>query len=237
MNKKINILLGVILVLFLTSLNMVAADGLSIQLKRTNPGVANVKSAELIFDVVQTDLTSFLEGFLLCRSPDDVTISSTLGIGSGSGAQYVSPMFKMNKGPSQKFISMTIDSSIEGDMRTGCIIKYIPFKTQEITTEYFDNESNTTKIISETKKTYIRMNGELIDVAEDNDYREIRLDKTVPFVKKQTGVDTSCPEGQTTCNSDEVVVSMKKNWFIFAFGCLVVLLVFSLIFMLGRSSK
>src|SRR3990172_7315373 len=95
----------------------VAADGLSVQLKRTNPGIASVKSAELIFDLVNTDFGYQAEGFLLCRSPDDVTISSALGAGAGSGAQYISPKFEINKGPSQKYMSLVIDSDVEGDMR------------------------------------------------------------------------------------------------------------------------
>ncbi|MBD3248520.1 hypothetical protein GF336_00560, partial [Candidatus Woesearchaeota archaeon] len=82
----------------------VYAEGLSLQLKRTNPGIAGEKSAEIIFDVVNTDMTHELEGFIWCRSPDDVAISSTMGAASGSGAQYVSQKFFMDEGPSQKAI-------------------------------------------------------------------------------------------------------------------------------------
>jgi hypothetical protein len=216
---------------------VVLADGLSVQLKRTNPGIAGVKSAELIFDVVNMDLGNEIEGFLLCRSSDDVRISSTLGVGSGSGAQYVSPKFEMDKGPSQKSMSIVLDSETKGDMTTGCILKYIPFKTETKYIETYNNETNQTETKEETVTIYLKMNLETITNPLDRDYREIRLDKTVPFVEKQNNVDVSCPKGQTTCTSDDVEISIKKNWFMYGFIVLVVFITLAAIFMLGKGSR
>ena len=50
-NKTIMPLVVAVLVLTL-SVGLVIADGLSIQLKRTNPGIVGEKSAEIIFDIV-----------------------------------------------------------------------------------------------------------------------------------------------------------------------------------------
>jgi hypothetical protein len=214
----------------------IAADGLSVQLKRTNPGIANTKSAELIFDIVNMDFGYQVEGFLLCRSPDDVTVSSSLGAGSGSGAQYISPKFEINNGPSQKYLSLVIDSEIEGDMRTGCILKYIPFtETVVVTGSYFDELANQTLNSTKATRTYQLMNGATTTTPEDRDYRELRLDKTVPFAKKQMGVSASCPDGQTTCTSDEIVVS--KDWFMYGFIALLVLVILGVAYLLGRGSK
>jgi len=102
-------------------------DEVSIQLKRTSPGIAGKEAAEIIFDVVNTDMTHKLEGFLLCRSPDDVTTSSSLGTGEGSGAQYVSPLFTLGEGPSQTAISLVLDSDWPGKKTISCSIKYIQF--------------------------------------------------------------------------------------------------------------
>ena len=178
--KKIWIVFALTLLMLVQG---VLADGLSVQLKRTNPGIVDIKSAELIFDVVNMDLNNELEGFLLCRSPDDVTISSTLGVGSGSGAQYISPKFEMNEGPSQKSISLTIDSEIEGDMRSGCILKYVPFHKETKVTEVYDNITNVTIINEDTQKVFQKMNGATTLNPLDKDYRELRLDKNIPFVK------------------------------------------------------
>ncbi len=157
----------------------------SVQIKRTNPGIANTKSAEIIFDLVNTDMTHQMEGFIFCRSPDDAVVSSTLGAGSGSGAQYVSPKFTIGVGPDQEYMTLTLDADTAGDKRTGCIIKYIPFK-EEITPETaaeLDEEGNeiTAAVPAVTKRLFQKMNGEYIESATDNDYREIRLDKSVPF--------------------------------------------------------
>ena len=215
----------------------VLADGLSVQLKRTNPGIAHTKSAELIFDVVNMDFGNELEGFLLCRSPDDVTISSTLGVGSGSGAQYISPKFEMNKGPSQKSISLTIDSEIVGDMRSGCILKYIPFTREIKLTQSYDNATNITTTNKKTVRTFMKMNGETTSKVLDRDYRELRLDKNIPFVKYQPGIDVNCPEGQTNCKTDEVEVDFKSTFFMYGFISLAVLIGLAAIFLLGRGSR
>jgi len=212
----------------------VLADGLSVQLKRTNPGIVNTRSAELIFDIVNTDINHELEGFLLCKSPDDVTVGSTLGVGSGSGAQYISPKFEINKGPSQKSISLTIDSAIEGDMRTGCILKYIPFIPEIENVETYDEGTNSTILTERIIRVYSMMNGETIEKPMDRDYRELRLDKSVPFVKVNRISDAACPEGQSNCSVDDVVVKFNKNWFIYGFFGLFVMLLAFVFFTSGR---
>lgn len=226
-----------IALMLLLLVQVVAADGLSLQLKRTNPGIAGTKSAELIFDVVNTDLSTELEGFLLCKSPDDVTISSTLGVGSGSGAQYISPKFVMDKGPSQKAISIVLESEIKGDMRTGCILKYIPFTTETTETEIYDNTTNQTETQTSVKKQYIKMNGEIIDTAQDKDYRELRLDKTVPFVEKQSGVDVSCEEGQTHCKAEDVKITGKGDYWLYGIIGALLLLAFAVVYLIGKTKR
>lgn len=315
MKKKIIWNLCVVLVLSVFLASNVLAAGLSVQLKRTNPGVANGKSAELIFDVVNTDMTHKVEGFLWCMSPDDTVVSSSLGAGTGSGAQYVSPIFTMDSGPYQKSMSLTLESDTPGDKRTGCTIKYIPYKetsttgTQEIpinfagavdkngkTIEGFvvtlmgyvagvpatentteqkasvkikvdttskDIEVGSTGIIEgltinvinanensadvkitgkksaevtgTSSKQYLKMNGEYITTATDADYRELRLDKTVPFVEGMS--NPKCPEGKTSCNSNEVTDiggTGIPTWAIIVGIIVIVLLVF---YLWGRSSR
>jgi hypothetical protein len=125
MNKKIVVVFLVIALMFVSS---VCASGLSVQLKRTNPGIAGEKSAELIFDVVNTDFDHMVEGFIWCKSPDDAVISSTLGVGSGSGAQYISPKFTLDYGPSQQAMSIVLEADSVGDKNTGCTVKYASYK-------------------------------------------------------------------------------------------------------------
>lgn len=185
MNKKA---VFAFLAVALLMMSTVYADGLSIQIKRTNPGIAKEKSAEIIFDVVNTDMTHKVEGFIFCRSPDDAVVSSSLGVGSGSGAQYISPKFEIETGPAQKAMTLTLDADVAGDKRTGCIIKYIPFKEEEVeeevtttTTDEEGNEVTETRMEASMERSFLKLNGDYIDSATDNDYREIRLDKSVPF--------------------------------------------------------
>ncbi len=192
--------LGAFLVVALILASSVLAD-VSIQLKRTNPGIAGEKSAEIIFDVVNTDMGNKMEGFLLCRSPDDAVVSSSLGAGIGSGAQYVSPRFVMDVGPSQKAMSLTIDADSPGEKRSGCILKYIPFKvtmkeTKEMKeVEVEDPETGEVSTVEQEQtveveeKQFLKMNGEFVDEVIDADYRELRLDKSVNFEPKPGAAD------------------------------------------------
>ena len=284
---------GAALVMMLLFSSVAFAEGaMSVQMKRTNPGIAGEKSAELIFDIVNTDMTHQIEGFILCRSPDDAVVSSSLGAASGSGAQYISPKFVIDEGPSQKAISLTLDADSPGDKRASCQVKYIPYKetlgdsttntepvtytgdvgttesvisgykvtllsyveaieAQEATDETDAVEAELAKVtidvdgtdeeievgssetigaltitvsdasataatvdITGTKtvtvpgtsvKQFLKMNGEYIgkDTLTDNAYRELRLDKTLPFVAKgQTPGD--CPDGKTTCSTSDL---------------------------------
>ncbi len=222
--KKIIILLLAILLI-----NNVFAAELSTQLKRTNPGIAGTKPAELIFDVVNIDTEHKLTAFLLCRSPDDAVVSSSLGAASGSGAQYISERFTMDTAPFQKSISLTVNSDTAGDRRTGCIIKYIPFK------ETTKTEGNVTT----TSKQYLKLNGDYISETElkDDYYRELRLDKTVPFVKSMS--NPACPEGKgTTCTANDVIdlgaAGSIPTWAIIVGVVLIVLLV---AYLLGKTSR
>jgi len=253
----------VLAVLSLMMLSTASAQ-LSVQLKRTNPGIAKEKSAELIFDIVNTNLGHEMEGFLWCKSPDDAIVTSTYGVGMGSGAQYVSPKFVMDVGPSQEAMTITIEADTAGDKRTGCYVKYIPFKvneveeivTEEVTTTepVLDDEGNPTvdadgvavteevtttvdKTVTSEVRQYLKMNGDYIDSAEDRDYREIRLDKTVPF-SSPGAVEPACPEGKTHCASSELIDlgdagKIPKVWLLV--GALVIVLL--VVFLLGKTSR
>jgi hypothetical protein len=112
-----------------------------------------------------------LEGFLLCKSPDDAVISSTMGAGSGSGAQYVSPRFIIDAGPSQKSITITLDSDTPGEKKAECVIKYAFFKEAAVE--------------NRTVRKYIKSDGSFTTEKQDSLFKEIRLDKTVLF-KEET---------------------------------------------------
>lgn len=222
--RKTIILAFIVLIL----IGSVLAADLSTQLKRTNPGIAGTKPAELIFDVVNIDTEHKTTAFLLCRSPDDAVVSSSLGAAAGSGAQYISERFTMDTAPFQKSITLTVNSDTPGDRRTGCIIKYIPFKE---TTKTEDNKTMTTK-------QYLKLNGDYISETElkDDYYRELRLDKTVPFVKGMS--DPKCPEGQATCTANDIIDlgagGSIPTWAIVVGVVIIVLLV---AYLLGRTSR
>ncbi len=166
----------------------------ALQIKRTNPGIAKYKSAEIIFDAVNTKLEHFAEGFLVCISPDGATVSSSLGAGVGPGGQYVSPIFVMDTGPSQKAMSVTVDSDTTGDKRTDCKLKYIHFKKENTTND----------------KLYLKMNGEYSNSPGDSDYREIRMMKTVSFIElNQTGCTDT--DGNNKFTKGQVVFNGKTT--------------------------
>lgn len=175
----------ILVIVSLLALSAVSAQ-LSVQLKRTNPGIAGVKNAELIFDVVNTDFTHEIEGFLWCQSPDDAVVSSSYGAGSGSGAQYVSPKFMMDVGPSQEAMTITLDADSPGDKSAGCSIKYIPFRMTE-----------------EGVKEYLTIGEEYAETVVDADYRVEYLDKTLPFARSCV-VDLSCPGGAAHCSWEDL---------------------------------
>jgi len=204
MNKKI-----ILTILFLIILvQTVSAEGLSVQLKRTNPGIAKIKPAELIYDIVNTDMTHQIEGFIWCRSPDDIKVSSTQGFASGSGAQYISPKFYMDEGPSQRAVYLTIESDYEGDFSTGCTFKYAPYK-----------EINGAVL-------YQKMNGVYTSEKSDDIFRELRLDKTVPFVSSEIEGDIYCSSAH--CSKEDLTINKipKSNALLWGFvGILAVLAV------------
>ena len=190
----------------------VLAEGdISMQLKSVTPGTAGAKSAEIIFDVVNTDQTLKIEGFLWCSTPDNTVVSSSLGAGSGA-AQYVSPKFTLDKGPSQKSIELTLDSSFAGTYDAKCHIKYIPFKATVTGT---GNETVTTK-------SYLKMNGEYLTEAEltDSDYRILRLDNMLE-IKEESAA--------TALN----LQWLQDNWLIVA----IIVIVIAIAYIGGKTAR
>ncbi|MBL7101062.1 MAG: hypothetical protein ISS23_03855 [Nanoarchaeota archaeon] len=318
--KKLTILLVMaMLAIFLAG--TVFAATLSIQLKRTNPGIAGKKSATLIYDVVNMDTEHMMKGFIVCQSPDDARVTSSYGAGTGTGAQYVSPFITMDKGPYQSSMTLTLDADSTGDKNAGCIFKYIPYKeviegketvkepidwtgpidatgkdvhgflmtiteytaaveddpeTDEIETttakakikvddEVKDMEIGSTAKIKgldvtlnsatdgsaeitvegektitvsgESKKIYLKMNGEYITELRDMYYRELRLDKSVPFIADMTDPQCPDPTDPNGCRASEVVDvgGMKIPLWAIIVGALVVILLVA--YLLGKTSR
>jgi hypothetical protein len=320
MNKKSVFVFLIVALLFVGT---VSASGLSVQLKRTNPGIVGEKSAELIFDVVNTDFDHKVDGFIWCKSPDDAVISSTLGVGSGSGAQYVSPKFSIDYGPSQKAMSVVLEADSPGDKNTGCTVKYAPYKemgtgtsavkeqisyegtiglfptdvsgykvslvsytpaidaTEEgvavkaqpakvkLTVNDIPKEMElgstvkisdlTVYVLSATEKSadvkitgekvttesgtvsklYQKMNGQYTSSLTDDQYREIRLDKTVPFVTASDGAVVKCPEGKSNCKSSEVDIKAAGFFGIPIWGYIlgIFLIVVAIFYLFGKTSR
>jgi len=311
--------LAILLVMIVLLVGSVSAATLSIQLKRTNPGIAGKQSSTLIYDVVNMDTEHMMKGFIVCMSPDDARVTSSYGAGTGTGAQYVSPFITMDKGPYQSSMTLTIDADSVGDKNAGCIFKYIPYKevtegketvkepiewtgaidatgkdvhgflmtiteytaaveddpeTDEVETvtakakikvddEVKDMEigqtatvkglevtlnsaaegsaevtvvgEKTITVSGESTKIYLKMNGEYITELKDMYYRELRLDKSVPFVADMSNPE--CPEGQEHCKSSEVIDigGMKiPTWAIIVGALLVILLI---AYLLGKTSR
>ncbi len=317
--KKLLVLLAMIVLL----VGSVYAATLSVQLKRTNPGIAGKKSATLIYDVVNMDTEHLMKGFIVCQSPDDARVTSSYGAGTGTGAQYVSPFITMDKGPYQSSMTLTIDADSIGDKNAGCIFKYIPYKEvsegsketvkepvkwtgtvdtngkdvsgflvsiTEFTEAVADDAATTdvdetkaakakikvneevkdievgskatikglevtlnsaeegsaevsvigektVEVSGESKQIYLKMNGEYVSELKDMYYRELRLDKSVPFVADMS--DPACPDptSATGCKASEVidVGGMKIPTWAIIVGALVVILLIA--YLLGKSSR
>lgn len=206
-----NFLIFVLLIILLSTFG--SAAGLSVNLKRTNPGIAGIKPSEIIFDIVNTDIDHKIEGFILCRSPDDVTMSSTLGLASGSGSQYISPLFNIDSAPSQKSVYFLIESNYPRDYTTDCILKYIPYRL----------ENNNT--------VYLKMNLDYTTSVKDSDYRQLRLNKNIPMIgAKDSYISAYCPRGKSTCTAEEVIISTyhEQNY---VFRNLTIMLIILICFM------
>jgi hypothetical protein len=211
-----------IVLLFLILFTSLVFAAPSVTIKRTNPGIAGEKAAEIIYDVINIDTDHSLEGFIWCRSSDDIRIASVMGVASGSGAQYAGPKFEMEPGPSQKAIYITIESDIAGDYLTGCTLKYAPFK-----------------IINGTR-CYQKQNLEYSCERVDSVFREITLDKTVPFVNSGTTGDVYCPIGNSDCKLSNVIINTindesKSNTLTIILILIVIILV-SMVFYLIRKN-
>lgn len=189
-----------------------AAGPLSTQFKKMTPGTAGLKSAEIVYDVVNTDMTHKIKGFMWCQTPDETFISSSYGAATG-GAQYVSPMFEMDKGPTQETIELTLDSAKPGEYNAKCRIKYLPFK-EEV-------EGDTVKI------SYLKTNGEYTASPNDSDYMELRLDKH--FVIESAPVkSTGFTIGGIKINPEDPTI-----WIFGAIGVLAM----AIAFLAGRATR
>lgn len=133
----------------------------SVVLKRSSSGIVDVRPVELIFDVVNTDFDNELEGFLLCEIPDDTTVESSVGSASGWGAQYVSERFVIDSAPSQKGITVTLNSKKYGKYEMNCKIKYTIINKE-------GNKYNFNSCVFEEQTT-------------DENYNSIIIDKKVQF--------------------------------------------------------
>jgi len=194
-------LFSILAVVSLFLMPVLAEGDVSLQFKSSTPGIAGEKSAEIIFDVVNTDLTHKIEGFLWCQTPDNTVVSSSLGAGAGSGAQYISPIITMNEGPSQKSITLTLDTAYEGTYDAKCYIKYIPY------------------LLSNTTKSFLKMNGVYTETVTDSDYRLLRLDNLIEIRGASKSLDL--PEW------------LQDNWII----AVIILLVIAIAYIGGKASK
>lgn len=193
-----------------------AASGLSVQFKSSTPGVAGEQSAEIIYDIVNTDMTHKIKGFMWCQSPDNTVVSSSYGASSGSGAQYVSPMFTIDVGPSQQSIALTLSAAKQGTYDAKCYVKYIPLK-EEIVGEA-------------TVISYLKMNGEYIANPADGDYRELRLDKYFEIEAKPFVINWEAITGNAT------VEELAKNPLTWVIGIGVIAVVV-IAYLSGKASR
>ncbi len=167
------------------------AETISAQLKSMK---VEGNKAVLIYDIVNMDTQHYVEGFLLCKTPDDLIVSSSLGAAAGSGAQYVSSKFTIKPGPAQKSIELYVESTTPGRKYLECMIKYIPFRQEEIV------EGNRTVV----KRYYLLMNGEETEDVSDSDYRVLNLNEVIDFKAGSSAV----PSNETTSQQEGV----SFNW-------------------------
>ena len=202
------ILLWPVIALLLVSISL---GQLSVELVETHPGIAAEQSGELLFDNKNTDVTHEIEGFLLCRSPDDAVVSSSYGTVM-SGAQYVSSKFQIDEGPSYESMMLRVASNTPGDKRTGCVVKYIPYKVS-VTRIMTTNPDGSPQQALQEVRQYLRLNGEYVgeENLQDGDYREIRLDRTVPFVPSGFPGVPQCPPGKSSCTAAELAPSQLDS--------------------------
>ena len=96
--------------------------------------------------------------------------------------------------------------------------------------------TNTISIPGATTKMYQKMNGEYVASLEDSQYRQLRLDKTIPFVEKKMS-NPQCPEGKTNCKVAEVIdvggTAIPMNYIIIG----AIVLVLLVVFLLGKTSR
>ena len=168
MNKMI------LLAVFLVVIPCLLASGPSVDIKSYSPGVAGERSAEVVFDVVNMDVENAgLDAFIVCRAPDGVSISSSLGAASGTGAQYVSERLTINRAPSQRAIYLSLNANSPGIRPVNCVLRYAPFI-----------EQNGTRCYQKPDLQY--------DCAlKDSYFRDIRLDQTIEFVSSSESLQDS----------------------------------------------
>ena len=95
----------------------------------------------------------------------------------------------------------------------------------------------TSTVGGKVEKLYLKMNGQYVSSLTDDQYREIRLDKTVPFVKAQPDAKVACPEGQTSCKAEDVVIvggtQIPVLWIVVA----LTVVILAVVYLLGKTSK
>lgn len=158
--KQLGVLIAV--VLLLATPLVLAYETPSVVLTRTNPGIAGEKSAELIFSVANRDMSHKLEGYLLCRTPDDARVVAIMGAGEGDAAQYLGPLQTITEGPKLTTMTITLESETSGDKKADCQFNYIPTKTEtasEKKEESFESTKDVTQLGTDVEGFIITLKG------------------------------------------------------------------------------
>ena len=88
-------------------------------------------------------------------------------------------------------------------------------------------------------RQYQKMNGQYTSSLTDGQYREIRLDKTVPFVSASGDASVKCPDGKSSCKSSEVDIAATGWGGIPVWGYLlgILLVILAIFYLFGKTSK
>ena len=90
-----------------------------------------------------------------------------------------------------------------------------------------------------TKVEYLKMNGVYVNTLTDDQYREIRLDKTLPFIEDMG--NPQCPEDKkASCKANEVVdvggFKLPGGYLPWIIGGVIVVILL-VVYLLGKTSK
>lgn len=172
--KRIGILL--VIALFLASSFAVAYETPSVVLTRTNPGVIGKRNAELIFSVANRDMGHQLEGYILCRTPDDARVVAVQGAGEGDAAQYIGPLQTISEGPKLMTMSVSLEADTTGDKKADCQYNYIPVKIE---------------LASKTEDTPFEATKDVTTLGTDVEGFIVVLKEYIPEVAAVAAVDTT----------------------------------------------